>query len=494
MPDTAGGSRSLVRPSRRVATLLLVALLVVVAGCSGITGGPSASDSSTGPSTASPGGAAADSQADSSSDGGLDDDGLPAERERLLGTDPSDPDTDGDGIDDGTEMELGTDPLVADTDGDGLDDGQERALGTDPLLADTDDDGLNDATERDGPTDPLVADTDEDGLLDGRETEVGSDPTVADTDNDGLVDGREVDLGADPLVADTDDDGLLDGREAEIGADPTVPDTDDDGLLDGREAEVGTNATINDTDDDGLLDGRELDVGTDPLDPDTDGDSLLDGWEVRGETPDGADLPGADPLAMDLYVLVSHSEEAWRFRESERTMIRGEFKNMDIENPDGTTGIDVHFADGGTVPISRSFYRDYIAERTVRRNSFADTMGPREGVYHHVILMRLNDDRRQTEDFDGWAETPGRKLLVDEDERSYRGGTMPYRDRMIIRGLLQNILGEPDRQYAHPDARRFAKTGWTAHEPEDIQVHEYLPEHFRDQLEREGYATDPVRS
>lgn len=494
MPGTEGGPLSLIYPSRRVAALLLVALLVVVAGCSGITGQPSTADTSTGTPTASPAGAAAGSGAGAgaSDDGGLDDDGLPAERERLLGTDPSAPDTDGDGLDDGTEVELGTDPLVADTDGDGVDDGQERELGTDPLLADTDDDGLDDATERDGPTDPLVADTDEDGLIDGREVELGTDPTVADTDGDGLIDGRELEVGADPLVADTDDDGLTDDREVEIGADPTVADTDDDGVIDGREVEIGTNATVNDTDDDGLIDGRELEVGTDPINPDTDGDSLLDGWEVQGETPDGVDLPDADPMAMDLYVLVSHSEEAWRFRDSERTLIRGVFKNMDVENPDGTTGIDVHFADGGELPISKEFKRGGGPKWALRRNTNTDTMGPRKDVYHHVILLQIKEGAPLG--YDGWAQTPGRGVVVDESERGSREGTIPYRDRLIIRGLLQNILGEPDPQYAHPDHPRFAKSGWTVPDEEDGRVNEYLPRHFAHQLEREGYATAPVRS
>jgi len=441
-------------------------------------------------------GAGGQSGSGAESTGQLDDDGLSAERERLVGTDPTDPDTDGDGLGDGKEVELGTDPLVADTDGDGLDDGRERELGTDPLLIDTDDDGLDDAAELDGRTDPLVADTDGDGVLDGRELEAGLNPILADTDEDGLNDSAELQRGTDPLSVDTDDDGIRDGREVTLGTDPLTVDTDGDGLDDNTEITGPTNATMNDTDEDKLDDGRELELGTNATNPDTDGDSLLDGWEVRGETPGGADLPDADPLAMDLYVLVSHSEEAWRFRDSERTTIRAAFKNMNVENPDGTSGIDVHFANGGTVSMDREFTNGGPSVRAARRNSNTDTMGSRKGVYHHVILARLHDKRNR---YDGWAAMPGRLVLVDESRRGPQGGTIPYRDRLIIRGLLQNILGEPDPQYKPPDPEgdilgRSTKSGWTRYEPDDPRAHEYLPRHFADQLAQEGYATSPVRS
>lgn len=55
-----------------------------------------------------------------------DNDGLTAEQEAILGTDPADPDTDGDGWPDGHEyFATFTDPLMADTDGDGRPDSQD---------------------------------------------------------------------------------------------------------------------------------------------------------------------------------------------------------------------------------------------------------------------------------------------------------------------------------------------------------------------------------
>jgi hypothetical protein len=425
-----------------------------------------------------------------STDGPEDDDGLPAERERILGTDPTVADTDGDGLDDGREVRTGTDPLVADTDGDGLTDGREVELGLDPILADTDDDGLTDARELDGPTDPLVADTDGDGALDGPEVEAGLDPLVNDTDDDGLADGPELDGPSDPLVPDTDGDGLLDGREVELGTDPTLNDTDGDGLTDPRELRGPMDPTLNDTDDDGLDDAREVELGTNANDSDTDGDALTDGWEVRGRTPGGAALPDADPLRKDVYVLVSRANDAYAMRESDRAEIAATLGAMSVDNPGDRRGIDVHFVDNGEVPIRTEFADERAARRALRQNSTPEVMGPRHGVYHHVILMQLAD---RDDTFDGYATSGGRGVLVDEDARGTRNGTISFRNRMVVRGLLQNVGGRPPESVRDPDHRRFTYRGWTAHDPADPRSNEYLPIALADKIEREGFATASAR-
>jgi hypothetical protein len=63
-----------------------------------------------------------------------DNDGLTAEQETNLGTDPNNADTDGDGLSDRLEAEsYRTDPLKADTDGDTFPDGGEVQSGYNPL-------------------------------------------------------------------------------------------------------------------------------------------------------------------------------------------------------------------------------------------------------------------------------------------------------------------------------------------------------------------------
>ncbi len=77
-------------------------------------------------------------------------------------------DNDNDGLSADEEAALGTDPEVADTDGDGLIDGDEvNIYGSDPLSTDGDADGLPDAYEVAQGYDPAVADSGNDADLDG---------------------------------------------------------------------------------------------------------------------------------------------------------------------------------------------------------------------------------------------------------------------------------------------------------------------------------------
>ena len=103
-----------------------------------------------------------------------DGDGLPNQKERSLGTHPTDADTDDDGLADGTESDLGTDPSDNDTDGDGMPDGWEILHDLNPLdLADVD------------------ADDDGDGWTNIREYAAGTDPQLKDTDDDGITDNND---------------------------------------------------------------------------------------------------------------------------------------------------------------------------------------------------------------------------------------------------------------------------------------------------------------
>jgi hypothetical protein len=122
---------------------------------------------------------------------------------RELPADPVDPppvdppptlvDTDQDGLPDDLERQLGTDPTSRDTDRDRLDDLEEVVLRTDPTRADTDGDGLSDGEERKLRLDPLNPDTDAGGVSDGREVEAGLDPTDP-RDDARLIDRERRDL------------------------------------------------------------------------------------------------------------------------------------------------------------------------------------------------------------------------------------------------------------------------------------------------------------
>jgi len=76
-----------------------------------------------------------------------DHDGLDADQELAIGTDPNNWDTNGDGVADGIEYFSGLDPTNPDMDGDGLSNALELAMGTSPFLADTDRDGVPDGQD-----------------------------------------------------------------------------------------------------------------------------------------------------------------------------------------------------------------------------------------------------------------------------------------------------------------------------------------------------------
>ena len=171
----------------------------------------------------------------------------------------------------------------------------------------------------------------------------GAGTSIISTNQDGLTIYEELEAGTDPFHPDSDGDGIKDGREVKVlRTGPTAKDTDNDGLTDPRELKIGTDPNVADTDDDGLEDQRELEVGTDPVDKDTDKDTLQDGWEIKGNTPDGTPLPGADPLHRNLYVdIVSLNHERVITSEFAKE-IEDEFANMSVRNPDGEDGIDVY--------------------------------------------------------------------------------------------------------------------------------------------------------
>jgi hypothetical protein len=322
--------------------------------------------------------------------------------------------------------------------------------------------------------------TDDDGLADGAEvTEHGTDPTVPDTDDDGLVDGLEVtEYGTDPTVVDTDDDGLADGPEVtEHGTDPTVADTDGDGLDDSSEADGPTSPRLADTDDDGLDDGREMDIGTDPTVPDTDGDGLLDGAEVNGETADGVALPDSDPLSMDLYVRISYAGSATQKPSSFLSDLRSQWAKMPVDNPDGTTGIDLHTTEGPRHSETVTFTGGNFG--IIRSDYYTDNVGDRADIYHNVMFVDFDDGDR----YDGYGDVPGHFSIAETniEPRLQRN--------VIVHELLHGIVGPIEADTACPDDPiHTCSNGWlqqTVRSGED----EFLSEEIADEIERNGFET-----
>ncbi|WP_436928314.1 hypothetical protein [Halosimplex halobium] len=315
-------------------------------------------------------------------------------------------------------------------------------------------------------------DSDGDGLSDARERELGTEVFDPDTDGDGLSDGREIELNTDPLNPDTDGDGVSDGREVERGTSPRSVDADADGLTDQRELELGTDPFDPDTDDDGLGDWREVELGTDPTDPDTDGDRLLDGWEVRGETPTGARLPGSDPLAMDLYVQVDYARGVEPDSAAFFDHVEAEFAEMPVRRANGT-GIDVHVRRGGYVNETAVFTGGNFD--ALRNELYRDRLGPRAGVYHHVVVTRFLSDEV------GYGSVGGQFALVDA------GAADRTQRHVVVHELLHNVVGRIEAPGAcDRDPHHYCEGGWLTPQITPGED-EYLPIPLAAEIERQGF-------
>ncbi|MEK6703531.1 MAG: hypothetical protein AABZ53_14820 [Planctomycetota bacterium] len=120
------------------------------------------------------------------------------------------------------------------------------------------------------------------------------------------------------------------------------------------------NPKSGDQDSDGLTDDQELALGTDLFNRDTDGDGLLDAWEVNA-LPRGIDVgplikfykkdaSDADkniqlnPLRQDVICALSYFEgvDPKQFQ-GEMTKVNAVYNKLSNKNPDGSTGVWVHF-------------------------------------------------------------------------------------------------------------------------------------------------------
>lgn len=246
-----------------------------------------------------------------------------------------------------------------------------------------------------------------------------------DLDDDGLSPVEEYRSGTSPTNADTDGDGLTDGEEKTHGTSPTQADTDNDGLTDAEELELGTDPTQADSDSDRLKDATELDIGTDPLTKDTDDDGLSDGLEYHNN----ARYPDANPLRTDIYIEVDEMEGTTLPRD-ETDKIVSQFADAPLENPDGTTGINLHFIYDDTLTAeSRSTSLDLAAY-------YATDFNQKNRGYHYLVVVE--DVYRGGNDVLG-AASPGAMLVESRPEEDVTGRIAMHEIGHSL-GLTKNVF------------------------------------------------------
>jgi hypothetical protein len=121
--------------------------------------------------------------------------------------------------------------------------------------------------------------------------------------------------------------------------------------------------TYNPSNDDNIFFAWFEMSGKGDVNKDTDGDGLLDSWETSGYDHDGdgtVDVPihkrGANPNRKDIFIAYAWMEasesEAVSHQPSKAVLksVIKSFKQAPVSNPDGSTGITLHFKDLGGVP------------------------------------------------------------------------------------------------------------------------------------------------
>jgi len=266
-----------------------------------------------------------------------------------------------------------------------------------------------------------------------------------------------------------------DGLSASVTNATNGTDTDDDGLPDAVENTRGTNPTDPDTDRDRLADSTEVELGTHPTDPDTDGDRLLDGREVQGETPSGVPLADSDPLAKDLYVQVDYARGVERPDGEFYVGVVEAFDAMAVENPDNSTGIDLHVREGG--PINDSVRFDGGNFWSLKDAYYEQRLGPRAGTYHHVVVSEFGTD------YAGYGEVGG------EFSMAAAGADADTRRHVVVHELLHNVVGEVEGPDACHGGKHYCDGGWLSPEITPGQG-ESLSGPVATQLEEQGFADE----
>lgn len=183
-----------------------------------------------------------------------------------------------------------------------------------------------------------------------------------------------------------------------------------------------------DSDGDRLVDCLEVLVyRTDPYNADTDGDGLSDGDEVLG-TLDGLPLPtlGVNPLRKDILIEYDWIDDDYecsphshRPTPEALSTITTMFENAPIQNPDGSSGINVihDYGQGGAftggnlvpgVPLAIAG-GTYGAEfQGYKENNFAAN---RQGYFHYALIAH-GYRHAGFVGSSGWGDLPGDDFMV----------------------------------------------------------------------------------
>ena len=186
---------------------------------------------------------------------------------------------------------------------------------------------------------------------------------------------------------------------------------------------------------------------------DRDGDGLPDAWERAGESPGGAPLPGASPDRRDLFVQLDYGADVDPLSSAERGQLRDVWARMPVDNPDGSSGVDLHLvadADGaGTLGQPAVF----TGTDGHARYYTTEYLGPRHCVYRQVVYGEL-----ELGSLAGLAPQPGYAVVVDGSPQPDYEGSADFRVALTTHELLHAVAGPVE-------GRDHTDEGWLAGGP-----------------------------
>lgn len=223
------------------------------------------------------------------------------------------------------------------------------------------------------------------------------------------------------------------------------------------------------SDSDLLSDERERELGTDPEYWDTDRDGIPDHVEVRGNTSDGTELPGSDPLHKDLYI-----QTYWSYEANPPPGVYGDIQsymaNLSVSNPDGTTGVTVH--------VDRDGLIEHRLEWEEGETNWPEIIDAVEHKQYHrtVVVMHFEDDS-----YLGVGQSPGYLIAFNEatdDDIALE---------VLAHEVMHTILGEIDGpETCEDDTGHYCADGLM--EPYYLDQHNPRPaKGVTDQLNETGF-------
>lgn len=228
------------------------------------------------------------------------------------------------------------------------------------------------------------------------------------------------------------------------------------------------------------LSSSDLDGG------DFDGDGIPNAAENKSEV-NGAPLPDADSHQKDLYVTLLYSNNSERLTEMEKQQLQSIWGSMNVSNPTGEPGIDLHIVEERRAQkqFEKQWSGDYNEKGGIT-DVYEDTINEGCGVYHLVIMGELSNSKEA--DVNGWGDGPGYATYVNHERQSYESTEYGLRVQTITHELLHNIVGEIDGEHA-PNDPLHSREGWlsTVQQADELPENEALDPVVARQLSTDGF-------